>query len=345
MLVRTSPHARKHRHAHTGDATEASLNVRPAHPAFVERTACPACAATSTTVLYRCAYDAPPISDYLVAFYDPQGHADPAAVAGAEYRLDRCDACSLVFQRFAPGSELLESVYEQWIDPAFVFEAEHRSHDLGYFHRLSREIELIIRAKGVAPEQLRMLDVGMGWAEWCSMALAYGCVVSGTELSEARRLYAQKRGVEVLAPDEAGARKFDVINSEQVFEHLVEPLAVLRQLTRSLAPGGLLKISVPNGWDIERRLAVGDWTAPKDTANSLNPVAPLEHLNCFDHESLVTMAALAGLEPVNVLGRAARRAHPLEATLGDVARPTLRAVRRVASRGAQRSTYLFFQLV
>jgi SAM-dependent methyltransferase len=344
MLLCTSLHGRDSRNLpgspESGETRTASLG---AHPAFVERSTCPGCTATASTVLYRCAYDAYPIREYLVDFYDSQGHADLEAVAGAEYRLDRCDACSLVYQRFAPGPDLLESVYERWIDPAFVFETEHRGHDIGYFHRLSREVELLIRSFGVEPQALRMLDVGMGWAEWCSMALAYGCAVSGTELSDARCQYARGRGVEVLTPAEVATRQFDVINTEQVFEHLVEPLDVLVQLSASLAPGGLLKISVPNGWDIARRIGVGDWGAPKDTADSLNPVAPLEHLNCFNHDALIAMAERAGLRPVNVLTRAVRRANPLEATLGDLARPTLRAARRVASRGAQRSTYLFFE--
>ena len=41
-----------------------------------------------------------------------------------------------------------------------------------------------------------------------------------------------------------------------------------------------------------------DWKAPKNSRNSLNPVAPLEHINCFRRKSLIKMAAIAGMEEV-----------------------------------------------
>jgi hypothetical protein len=41
-------------------------------------------------------------------------------------------------------------------------------------------------------------------------------------------------------------------------------------------------------------------TSPKGSKNSLNPVAPLEHINFFRRSSLVKMAKEAGMEEIFV---------------------------------------------
>ncbi|MGZ8630593.1 MAG: class I SAM-dependent methyltransferase [Actinomycetota bacterium] len=41
---------------------------------------------------------------------------------------------------------------------------------------------------------------------------------------------------------------FDVVISKYVFEHLIEPIAVMRELRRVLKPGGHLLIQTPNRW-------------------------------------------------------------------------------------------------
>jgi hypothetical protein len=41
-----------------------------------------------------------------------------------------------------------------------------------------------------------------------------------------------------------------------------------------------------------------DWKAHKGSKNSLNAVAPLEHINCYRRASIVKMAKVAGMEEV-----------------------------------------------
>jgi 2-polyprenyl-3-methyl-5-hydroxy-6-metoxy-1,4-benzoquinol methylase len=91
------------------------------------------------------------------------------------------------------------------------------------------------------------------------------------------------------------ADRFHFINTEQVFEHLVDPMAELLRLASALRPGGLVRISVPNGTAVESRLSNPDWNAAKGSPRSLNAVAPLEHINCFNHRSLETLGVRAGL--------------------------------------------------
>ena len=107
------------------------------------------------------------------------------------------------------------------------------------------------------------------------MAKAFVCDSYGTELSETRIKYAKSHGIKVITWDEIPNHSFDLINAERVFEHISEPLESLFHLKKSLKSGGLIKISVANGGNIKRGLRIADWTAPKGSRNSVNPVSPL----------------------------------------------------------------------
>jgi SAM-dependent methyltransferase len=131
--------------------------------------------------------------------------------------------------------------------------------------------------------------------------------------------------VSVLSLEELPDETFDFVNSEQVFEHLVDPRETLRRLARSLKPGGWLKIAVPDGSGIADRLQQPDWTS-----RALNPVAPLEHLNAFDQEALTELGRQASLAratpPPTAMWSATVGLWPPRRLLRGVARPLARRV-------------------
>ena len=264
---------------------------------FVERRTCPACGAGGSSTIYDAPYQDPPLSTYLIDFYgDEQGRAMVSELEGIRFVLRECPACGLVYQRHAPDEETVRLLYDRWIDAGAALERD-RAQGVARFAENAQELLQIVSALGRSPAELRVLDFGMGWGRWLQTASALGCQVAGSEVSEARLAHAERLGLQVVSWDEIPDGAFDLINSEQVFEHLVDPIGVGRHLASGLAPGGVLKICVPNGADILRRLRVMDWTAPKFTRNSLNDVAPLEHLNCFAPRSLAALGLQMGLEP------------------------------------------------
>ena len=73
-----------------------------------------------------------------------------------------------------------------------------------------------------------------------------------------------------------------------------------------------------------------NWEAPKGSRNSLNPVAPLEHVNCFRATSLTRMASIAGLREIRMpltlqYGYMARWRRPA-GLVRDIIGPMVRAV-------------------
>jgi 2-polyprenyl-3-methyl-5-hydroxy-6-metoxy-1,4-benzoquinol methylase len=276
------------------------MDENASNPWFVVRRKCPVCASEQFKTIYKARYDEPPVRDYLVEFYSSQGIVEFEYLEGAFYTLCDCNQCHAVFQREIPGDALMERVYEHWIDPVRLAGGTQRRHGLDYYSGHAREITRLVAQLGGNPTSLDFLDFGMGWGEWALMAKALGCNVYGAELSRDRIENAKSMGIKIVTWDEIPGHSFDFINTEQVFEHIPEPLETLRHLGKALKPGGLLKVSVPTATDINRRLRLMDWKAPKGRKNSLNPVAPLEHINFFRRSSLARMAREAGMEEVQI---------------------------------------------
>ena len=306
---------------------------------LIPRDHCPACRSTERTTLFACGYLDSPIREHLVTLYEPQGTIELEYLEGGEFILFRCGSCGLAYQGHAPNAALMERLYEHWVDPerAVALREAGLSLDdrLGYV----REVLLALQLPRPTP-RLRAFDFGMGWGHWCLMAQALGCEVSGAERSPSRVANARAHGIKIVDWDEIPAQQFDLINCDQVLEHLEEPLDTLQHVAKALAPQGLLKVSVPDCGDLARRLARGDWLAPDGSPDTLLVVSPLQHINGFDHGSLVAMAARAGLRPARpALGKlyasSVERFTP-GGLLAGLTRP-------LGRRFVTRDTYMFFE--
>lgn len=268
------------------------------HSHVDRRTVCPVCESSDFHHLYECPFDQPPISDYLDDFYSSQGNIDLEYLRGASYVLLQCSHCDLIFQRDILNETLMERLYEHWIDPQKA-KSRHLNADFPVLQCWrAQEILRVISYFRKPPSSLRFLDFGMGWGEWVLLAKGFGCEAYGAELSTSRILYAQSKGIAIHNLN--GDLKFDFINTEQVFEHLPDPLKVGRQLRAMLKPGGILKINVPNGANVKRKLRYMKWSASGNSRFSLNAVAPLEHINCFQRGSLLKLANALGLHEVKM---------------------------------------------
>ncbi len=110
----------------------------------------------------------------------------------------------------------------------------------------------------------RVLDIGCDTGYLGNQLAAFGNVTSGFEFNPeaaevARTRYERVEVGDLEAVDLAAAFEntaFDVIVFGDVLEHLRDPLPVLRQARRLVAPGGSVLISVPNVAHGDVRLAL-----------------------------------------------------------------------------------------
>ena len=223
----------------------------------------------------------------------------------------------------------MEKEYSEWSRPADL-QADQQSHPLKYYLRRTQEVvSLIAHFQGTSSRNgvthdLSVLDYGMGWGEFCQMARSFGCRTWGYDISQPVLERARQHGLQVIADPDQTDQQFDIINAEQVFEHLPDPLGTLRSLKRMLTPRGVIRVCVPSARRIHANLQRETFTAHRHAKTSLNAVAPLEHINCFAGDSLSAMGRAAGLLPfqlaeglpIGIKGALKEAARPLLSWLG-----------------------------
>jgi SAM-dependent methyltransferase len=311
---------------------------------FVERANCPVCASASATVIYRSGFDEGAIGRFIRSYY----RVDPSVLAAAPYELMRCPDCTLVYQRFAGDDHLLGELYGKWIN-----DWNRPEHDPIYQAEVSAPLqsrdghEILVAADFLRarPEDMAVLDFGMGWGLWARIVRQLGCVAYGQELAEERISFAKGHGIKTIAASELGVPMFDFINTEQVMEHVRDLAPTAELLARSLRPGGILKVSVPNA---ERATAIAaDLVAGRSSGSldELMPVHPLEHVNSFTRRALTVLADRLGLTIVRPrpLQRYAFFKHPRSLPVSKPAKLAKELVRPIYQYHNRRNLYVWMQ--
>lgn len=255
---------------------------------FVERKQCDLCGKNENEVLLSKKFSDPTITPFLESFY--RGKLEISKIKNDLYEVVKCKNCGLIYQKYILNSEGMELLYDKWMAQE---ESLHKQQSVTHSHQLALFKEMLIVEKLVKKEasKTNVLDFGTGWGYWCMMANIFNYNTIGMELSEQRVAFAKSRGVNIAGIfDEVENESRDFINMEQVLEHLPRPLEMLKELNKKLRVGGFIRIAVPNGSIIEKKLKRRSWVAEK------NAIHPLEHINCFTHKTLIKIAKEAGFE-------------------------------------------------
>lgn len=290
------------------------------------RAECPACGGREREALFS-----RPFSDPNIQFFVRErinASAILPDLGDTNYTLLRCRNCGLIYQKNILSDEYLSKLYNEW-----VVHEERVPQSAEFFPYYANELYTIASLFDKPIDQIRVLDYGLGAGKWAKVAGAIGFNIRGTDLSAKLIESAMVSGISALPINEIGKHQFDFINTEQVFEHLPRPKDTIAELIRCLAPGGIIKISVPDGKGIERRLHLMDWSAPRYSTRFLIPVTPLMHINTFTDAAIRHMGEIHGMRAVRPsLGH---EYNMLDATsLGKLAksfvRPIYRRVARIA---------------
>lgn len=151
----------------------------------------------------------------------------------------------------------------------------------------------------------RVLEIGCGNGATGALAMARGRAghYVGVELMESYAKQARAVLSDVLIGDvermdfEWQPAEFDALILSEVLEHLVEPGALLRRLSRFIRPGGMVLASSPNiaHWKVLRELAKGHF----DLADQ--GVFDRTHLRWFTPATFAAMFETAGFR-INHVG-------------------------------------------
>jgi 2-polyprenyl-3-methyl-5-hydroxy-6-metoxy-1,4-benzoquinol methylase len=262
-------------------------------PGFVGREACPVCTSRAHTLVYERSYDEPDFRAYMFASYGAS--LEYATFEHRAYVLLQCSKCRFVFQRDVLDRAGLQRLYDHWINPidALGWEEESLTRNFLVFSQRIRYLAHLTKKS-----RPRVLDWGAGFGQFASLARLYGMDCYVLEISRNRQAHLQGKGIATLNEDEVSKTSFDIVNLDQILEHVSDPMQTLQHAVNALAPGGLLFISVPDTKGLVRWLSTSRKASPQEYKTGMLDATPVQHVNCFTHSTLSLICREAGLQHV-----------------------------------------------
>ena len=257
---------------------------------FHQRECCPLCDSKRGKLLCEISYRDQALATFIEQFY--QGRVPLKSLGSETYRVVACAQCDFIYQDSILDDTGMQTLYQDWIDHRQSLHKKKTARSKLY-RQYAGQAHTLSQLFDKRPDQINVLDYGMGWGYWSRMAQAHGFAVVGYELSMQRVVHARQMGINVIDSLSSLEVKFDFVYANQVFEHLPDPVPALRNLCQHLKPGGIVNLRVPDGRGVARRLVQRGWSP------ELSSIHPLEHINCFTRNTLIKLAARAGLQLFN----------------------------------------------
>jgi 2-polyprenyl-3-methyl-5-hydroxy-6-metoxy-1,4-benzoquinol methylase len=160
------------------------------------------------------------------------------------------------------------------------------------------------------------LDYGSGAGKWSIAAQRAGFEVYAYEPTAERQI-ASGKVISVQSLDILQGRRFDVINLEQVLEHIPEPHKALVAVRACCDAGTVVRVTVPN-LDRNRKML---WSTFPYDGKEVHILSPYEHLHGFNMKSLDAVMKRSGYRHLPETGFLRRLPlHALRRRIGHVIR-------------------------
>ncbi len=176
---------------------------------------------------------------------------EPLHLEGS-FQMVRCPLCQFIFLNPRPTSDSLFHFYQTYLPEEESSVESWENMMKSVFHRAANLIEPY-RRDG------RVLDVGTGFGFFLAEMKKRGWDVTGVEISKKAMDYARDvLGLKIhpgpLERVSFPESHFDVVTGFYVIEHLLNPMAFLKECYRILKPGGLLLLRYPHTTPIKNLL-------------------------------------------------------------------------------------------
>ena len=254
---------------------------------LIERDHCPICKTSEILSIYRLSYQDTKIKSFFKYYYKKKLNLD--LIAPYDYNLLECQNCKFIFQQFIPDEFFSEELYENIISAQDSLKKKQDNiTDISkkYHNELSL-LKNIFKNK-----KINILEFGAGWGFWSLEAKKFGFDVSCFELSKKRINYMKSKGLNVVNSIKNDSKKYDLIYSDQTFEHINDPMETLKLLDESLNSGGYILLNFPSSFRFKSKVKK-NYVPKKDEAH------PLEHLNLFNRSSINHLIKETNLKLIN----------------------------------------------
>jgi SAM-dependent methyltransferase len=252
---------------------------------------CPVCLNTTYKILFS------PVMDTFVRFRRLSRIKYQSYLNGWEKELllevCECAFCGHLWHHFQPDQFSLFEMYEkaQPIKPR-----GYSKKTIAYIKKQLDAVYCIANQNGkIKP---CMLDYGSGSGAWAKAASEVGFEVYAYEPSINRSVTDKKPSEFTIinSIDKIKEKRFDVINLEQVLEHVQQPIETLRSLKTFCHETSILRITVPNIGKLVKRDDF--WDDFPFNGKTVHPMSPYEHLQGFSSQSFFLALKRSGLKQV-----------------------------------------------
>ena len=214
------------------------------------------------------------------------------------FYFQKCNSCNLVITNPRLKEKYFKMCYNEAKSSKFNFNnplfikgthamiIESRQRKYSYLHDLLPCLSLVDKNK-----ELSLLDYGCGFGYTLSLAEEFGIDSYGIEISEFRREYCKRLSLKVYNPEEyeeqIGNKKYDIIISQSVIEHVNDINEYIRFIANASKKGTILFILglTPRKIDKERK------------KKSIRLIQPIEHINYVPVKTLDRLMKAHGFYP------------------------------------------------
>lgn len=208
-----------------------------------------------------------------------------------------------------PTDEERENYYKNkyYQNDSSSYTIKYTAQEQNFFKaKLEQKQMLIERHLPTVSNNIDMLDIGCGEGFAVAFFTNKGYRVTGLDYSDAG---IKNHNSDILEKVIIGdvydsisklireSRSFDVINMDNILEHVTDPLFLLKQVCLLLKANGIVVIKVPNEFSVLHRYFLENEIVAKPRW-----VVPLDHISYFNKDGLINICQDVGLKNLDILG-------------------------------------------
>jgi 2-polyprenyl-3-methyl-5-hydroxy-6-metoxy-1,4-benzoquinol methylase len=258
---------------------------------LTKRNNCPCCEGQNYKKIFSMPYDHKILKTFLYNYYKEKINSFYKNLKNEIYILNKCKDCSTIFQEYIPSEKFSYDLYEKLISQQ---ESLGKKQTLRASNFRGNFDELLVFEKLTKKisSKIKILEFGSGWGYWSKLANSLNFDVTASELSNVRKEYIKSNGIKILNDLENTSEKFDIIYSDQVFEHINYPKKIFNLLYKTLNKGGYLFIKFPDSLMFQYKIN-------KNFIPGKNQAHPLEHINLYFKNSFKYMIRDMNMSIIN----------------------------------------------
>lgn len=251
---------------------------------LIKRECCPFCNNSASKTLFKEKFSSEKMREFLNEYYKVSFEN----LKDSYYQLEECQKCQGIFQLNIPDKNFINYLYDELINQDESLKKQ-KSLDLKSFKIYFEDAKFLTRYFKKKQNDISVLEFGCGFGSWALYMKSLKFNIKVSELSSHRIKYLKKNNIEILVTPKD--EKFDCIYSNQVLEHVDNPLEILSELKKMLNENGIMIHKIPSSFLFKQKLS-NNYYAQKDCAH------PLEHINIFNKNSILEISKILKMKMI-----------------------------------------------